>query len=142
MDERRKGLRGLLLRFSFAGARDVGARRRVSEGCGSELVVDSAAGEQRNETMPRKRPLSPTRCKGFAQRRMAEALPEIVDRFLLEAKLGSIAHTKALASLSGLDRIEVPVRGARMKRRGPSLTERLMQELKRGRERAESSSGA
>ena len=41
--------------------------------------------------------------QAIAQRRMAEALPEIVERFVTEAKLGSIAHAKALVALGGLD---------------------------------------
>jgi hypothetical protein len=69
---------------------------------------------------------------------MAEALPEIVDRFVREAKQGSIAHAKALAALSGLDQMEAPSGSAGVKaraaRRRRSLTEMLMQELKRGRE--------
>lgn len=132
--------RAAFLRFFCWGGRDVGARKRVEERVVNEPSVDREAKGQRGEANPRKRPLSPARCKGFAQRRMAEALPEIVDRFLREAKLGSIAHAKALASLSGLDRMEVPVRGTRGKRRGPTLTEVLMQDLQRGRERAGSPS--
>jgi len=65
---------------------------------------------------------------------MAEALPEIVDRFVREAKLGSIPHAKALAAWGGLDRAESPIENTRARRRRPGLTEMLMQELKRGRE--------
>lgn len=68
---------------------------------------------------------------------MAEALPEIVERFVREAKQGSIPHAKALAAMSGLDRVEAPAKGARVepgRRRQQSLTEKLLLELKRGRE--------
>ncbi len=66
---------------------------------------------------------------------MAEALPEIVERFVKEAKLGSIAHAKALVSLSGLDRAEAMETGRPARTGGGkrlSLTDRLIEELKRG----------
>ncbi len=84
----------------------------------------------------------PEQCRKFARRRMAEALPDIVDRFIREAKLGSIPHAKALAALGGLDKAESPIQTTRAKRRRPGLTEMLMQELKRGREADGESSSA
>lgn len=83
--------------------------------------------------------LRPKQCRDFARRRMAEALPEIVERFVREAKLGSIAHAKALSALSGLDRPDLVVTPARRHR--PGLSEMLLQELKRGREADDESSG-
>lgn len=82
------------------------------------------------------RPLRPKQCRSFAKKRMAEALPEIVERFVREAKQGSIPHAKALVALSGLDQVEAPNDGARERardRKRRSLTEMLLQELKRGR---------
>lgn len=73
---------------------------------------------------------------------MAEALPEIVDRFVREAKLGSIPHAKALAALGGFDRAEASIQDTRAKRRRPGLAEMLMQELKRGRAAEGESAGA
>lgn len=81
--------------------------------------------------------LRPKQCRKYAQRRIAEAFPEIVERFLLEAKQGSVPHAKALAALSGLDRVESPPVNVQTKNRGVrrnSLTEMLLQELKRGRD--------
>ena len=83
------------------------------------------------------RPLRPRQCRSFAKKRVAEALPEIVERFVREAKQGSIPHAKALVALSGLDQAEAPddaVRERARRRKRRSLTEMLMQELRRGRE--------
>lgn len=76
------------------------------------------------------RGLRPTQCRTFAQKRMAEALPEIVDRFVREAKQGSIAHAKALVGLSGIDKAEAASSETRRRRTG--LTALLLRELKRG----------
>lgn len=56
---------------------------------------------------------------------MAEALPEIVERFVEEAKKGSIAHAKLLTTLGGLDKAELVV----AKRRGKSMVALLMERL-------------
>ena len=49
-------------------------------------------------------PPKPKQCKTFTRARVAEALPEIVNKFVEEAKKGSIAHAKLLTTLGGLDR--------------------------------------
>jgi hypothetical protein len=64
---------------------------------------------------------------------VAEALPEIVERFVEEAKKGSIAHAKMLANLGGLDKGEMPVES---KRRGKSEVGKLLEKM--GREPEES----
>jgi hypothetical protein len=73
----------------------------------------------------------PKHCRTFTRAKVAEALPEIVDRFVEEAKKGSIAHAKMLTTLGGLDKVEAPVE---KKRRGKSpvakLIEKMMQEPK------------
>jgi hypothetical protein len=75
----------------------------------------------------------PKHCRTFTRAKVAEALPEIVERFVEEAKKGSIAHTKMLTALGGLDKSEAP---AAKKRRGKSavgkLIEKIMQEPKGG----------
>ena len=75
----------------------------------------------------------PKHCRTFTRAKVAEALPEIVERFVEEAKKGSIAHTKMLTALGGLDKAEAP---ALKKRRGKSavgkLIEKIMQEPKGG----------
>jgi len=70
----------------------------------------------------------PKHCRSFTRAKVAEALPEIVERFVEEAKKGSIAHAKMLTTLGGLDKAETP----EVKRRGKSavgkLIEKMMQE--------------
>jgi hypothetical protein len=71
----------------------------------------------------------PKFCRTFTRARMAEALPEIVERFVEEAKKGSIAHAKMLANLGGLDKGEVPETTKR--RRGKSAVEKLLEKMTR-----------
>ena len=72
----------------------------------------------------------PKHCRTFTRAKVAEALPEIVDRFVEEAKKGSIAHAKMLTTLGGLDKVDTP----EVRRRGKSavgkLIEKMMQEPK------------
>ncbi len=65
----------------------------------------------------------PKYCRTYARKRVAEALPEIVDAFAEEAKKGSVAHMKMLANLGGLDKGEMP---AVKRRRGKSVVRRLL----------------
>jgi hypothetical protein len=75
----------------------------------------------------------PKQCRTFTRAKVAEALPEIVQTFVEEAKKGSIAHAKMLTTLGGLNEGEFP---AEKKRRGKSsvakLIEKIMQEPKGG----------
>jgi hypothetical protein len=68
----------------------------------------------------------PASCKSFTRARMAEALPEIVKKFVEEAKKGSIPHAKMLSNLGGLDKSEMPAQ-----RRGKSSVRSLVEKLKR-----------
>ena len=70
----------------------------------------------------------PKFCRTFTRARVAEALPEIVERFVEEAKKGSIAHAKMLANLGGLDKGEMP---AESKRRGKSVVGQLLDKMAR-----------
>src|SRR5271170_4514563 len=70
----------------------------------------------------------PKSCRTFTRARVAEALPEIVERFVEEAKKGSIAHAKMLANLGGLDKGEMP---AETKRRGKSVVGQLLEKMAR-----------
>jgi hypothetical protein len=70
----------------------------------------------------------PKHCRTFTRAKVAEALPEIVDRFVEEAKKGSIAHAKMLTTLGGLDKTEAP---AEKKRRGKSAVGKLLEEMMR-----------
>ena len=65
----------------------------------------------------------PRYCRTFTRKKVAEALPKIVEAFAEEAKKGSVAHMKMLASLGGLDKGEMPVV---KKRRGKSVVRRLL----------------
>ncbi len=112
----------------------MGVRKRVKGRFVSEVGVGMEAEKHGEQRASGSRPLRPRQCLDFARRRMAEALPEIVERFIREAKLGSIPHAKALAAFSGFDKAGASIQHTRAKRRRPGLTEMLMQELKRGRE--------
>jgi hypothetical protein len=70
----------------------------------------------------------PMLCRTFTRARVAEALPEIVERFVEEAKKGSIAHAKMLTNLGGLDKGEAP---QEKKRRGKSVVGLLLEDLAR-----------
>ncbi len=89
--------------------------------------LDGAGGTQSTESKvsaaasPR-----PGNCRTFTRARVAEALPDIVGKFVEEAKKGSIAHAKLLASLGGLDKGEIT---ERKKRRGKSVVGRLLESL-------------
>jgi hypothetical protein len=68
----------------------------------------------------------PKQCRTFTRAKVAEALPEIVHRFVEEAKKGSIAHAKMLTALGGLDKAEMT---AVKKRRGKSAVGRLIEKM-------------
>ena len=69
----------------------------------------------------------PRYCRTYARKRVAEALPEIVERFVQEAKQGSVPHARALATLGGLDKGDVAPQVVR--RRGKSLGQQLLEEF-------------
>jgi acetyl-CoA carboxylase alpha subunit len=66
-------------------------------------------------------------CRTYTRNRVAEALPDIVEKFVEQAKLGSVPHAKALAALGGLDKGDVIP--AVVRRRGKSLGRQLMEEF-------------
>jgi hypothetical protein len=68
----------------------------------------------------------PKNCRTFTRAKVAEALPEIVERFVEEAKKGSIAHAKMLTTLGGLDKNETP---AVQRRRGKSAVGKLIEKM-------------
>jgi len=98
------------------------AGRFVREGldgdCGTQPAEKKNAG-----AAPR-----PKHCRTFTRAKVAEALPDIVERFVEEAKKGSIAHAKMLTALGGLDKGETL---AVQKRRGKSAVARLMEKMTR-----------
>ena len=65
----------------------------------------------------------PRHCRTYTRRRVAAALPEIVETFLEKAKQGSVPHAKALASLGGLDKGDVVPKVVRRKK---SFAEELL----------------
>jgi hypothetical protein len=69
----------------------------------------------------------PRYCRTFTRKRVAEALPEIVEKFVEQAKQGSVPHARALAALGGLDKGDVVPKVVR--RRGKSLGRQLMEEF-------------
>lgn len=70
----------------------------------------------------------PKYCRTFARARIAEALPQIVEKFTEEAAKGSIAHTKVLMKIGGLDVGDVAPPETR--RRGKSVIKVLLENLK------------
>jgi len=75
----------------------------------------------------------PKQCRTFTRAKVAEALPEIVQTFVEEAKKGSIAHAKMLTTLGGLDSArsskgETP---EVKKRGGKSAVLKLMEKMRR-----------
>jgi len=70
----------------------------------------------------------PRYCRTFTRARVAEALPEIVERFAEEAKKGSIAHVKVLMKIGGLDTGDVVPKAT--KRRGKSVIQALLENLR------------
>jgi hypothetical protein len=69
----------------------------------------------------------PRYCRTYTRKRVAEALPEIVEKFVQQAKEGSVPHARALAALGGLDKGDVAPKVVR--RRGKSLGQQLMEEF-------------
>lgn len=104
-----------------------GAERRAMERkrVGGRFVregLDGATGsESKGVVAPR-----PAYCRSFTRARVAEALPEIVERFVEEAKKGSIAHAKLLTNLGGLDKGDMPTA---KKREGKSVVRLLMDSI-------------
>ncbi len=93
------------------------------------------AGEGMNEVRVRRsgRGAEEKFCRTVARTRVAAAIPEIVERFVEEAKKGSIAHVKALTAIGGMDaalsREDVTPKTEGQPRQ--SLAGYLMKELKR-----------
>jgi hypothetical protein len=83
---------------------------------------EGAEGETKRVKAPR-----PKFCRTFTRNRLAEALPEIAERFVEEAKKGSIQHAKVLMRLGGLEGKDMPKPA---KRRGKSFAGRLLEEFR------------
>lgn len=103
-------------------------RKRVA---GRFVREDTAEGETepakvRAEKAPVAAP-RPKYCRTYTRKRVAEALPDIVKKFLEAAKAGSVPHAKALANLSGLDKGDVVPKVT--KRRGKSVAGLLLEAL-------------
>lgn len=71
----------------------------------------------------------PKYCRTYTRKRVAEALPVIVEKFIEEAKKGSVPHAKALANLGGLDKGDVVPK--MRKRRGKGMAGLLLEALKK-----------
>jgi hypothetical protein len=103
-------------------------RKRVAGRFVREETVEEEPGGAA-ETPVRTSAPRPKYCRTYTRKRVAEALPEIVERFIAEAKRGSVPHAKALANLGGLDKGDVVPKVK--KRRGKSLAGILLDELKK-----------
>jgi hypothetical protein len=97
-------------------------------GVGAEKVsVDVERSSGAESTAAKHGPPRPKYCRTFTRKRVAEALPEIVEKFVQQAKQGSVPHARALAALGGLDKGDVVP--AVVRRRGKSLGRQLMEEF-------------
>ncbi len=96
-------------------------RKRVAGRFAGENL-DGDGGARRAENGAPK----PKHCRTFTRAKVAEALPEIVQTFVEEAKKGSIAHAKMLTALGGLDKAEPP---AVKRRRGKSTVGKLLEKM-------------
>ena len=72
------------------------------------------------------RSLQTHQVQAYVRRQLADALPDIVEKLVQEARTGSIPHAKILFVLSGIDKRDVP-----QARRSESLAALLLKELKR-----------
>src|ERR1700759_422765 len=88
--------------------------------------LDGDGGVQPAEKKGTGGPPRPKHCRTFTRAKVAEALPEIVQTFVEEAKKGSIAHAKLLTTLGGLDKAEP---AATKKRRGKSTVGKLIEKM-------------
>jgi hypothetical protein len=100
------------------------AGRFVREGLDGDGGAE--AGAKKSGAAPR-----PKQCRTFTRKRVAEALPEIVETFVEEAKKGSIAHVKMLATLGGLDKVDKAEAHGPKKRRGKSAMTLLLETMSR-----------
>jgi hypothetical protein len=98
-------------------------RKRVA----GRFVAEEAEGEGGATKRVRVAAPRPKFCKTFARKRLAEALPEIAEKFVEEAKKGSIQHAKVLMKLGGLEGRDMPKPA---KRRGKSSAARWLEELR------------
>ena len=94
--------------------------------------VRETAVEGEGEALPERKALAgaprPKYCRTYTRKRVAEALPEIAEKFVEEAKKGSIQHAKVLMKLGGLDGNDVP---KPVKRRGKGIAGRLLDQLRK-----------
>ncbi|MEO6983464.1 MAG: hypothetical protein ABI072_10175 [Edaphobacter sp.] len=111
--------------------------RECAEGeDGVDVGVDARVEEKKAEVKPPR----PRYCRTFTRARVAEALPDIIEKFAEEAKKGSIAHVKVLMKIGGLDTGEVTPKAT--KRRGKSVVQLLLENLKEDAEVGAEQAGA
>ena len=118
------------LPFAFGGRME---RKRVK----GRFVNEGAVAEEEKESRvatPR-----PRYCRTYARKRVAEALPAIVEKFAEEAKKGSIQHMKILTKLGGLDQGETPVA---KKRRPKSIMAKLLEDFRKPQDEGRPRMGA
>ena len=104
------------------------AGRFVREGLDGDRGVQGFEKQDAGAKEAKAKAPLPKACRTFTRARVAEALPDSLERFVEEAKKGSIAHAKMLANLGGLDKGEQPVA---TKRRGKSVVGKLLDKMAR-----------
>jgi len=96
----------------------------------SESSNDDPHGSPEPPLAPAEKIRSPTpqNCRNFIRRKTADAMPDIVEAFVKEAKGGSVRHFASLAKVGGIDQKPAP---PPPQRRGKSLARRLLDEVER-----------
>lgn len=80
------------------------------------------------ETRQRKPP-SPRKCRDYIRRETANAMPNIVNTFVGQARKGSVPHFNALAKVGGFDQRSSSAEAPKRKRR--SLARQLLDEVEK-----------
>jgi hypothetical protein len=118
-------LTGLVRVGAWMARKRVAATGRFARESEAEETERLAAEAGRRVGAPR-----PKYCRVYARARFAEALPEISERLVREAKKGSVAHLKLLVQLTGLDQKQDVV-PRKQKKPGKSLEVILMEQWER-----------
>jgi hypothetical protein len=68
-------------------------------------------------------------CRTYTRKRVAEALPEIVETFLKKAKHGSVPHAREVMQMGGLVERNAAAQKVEVRWRGKSIAERLLEDV-------------
>ena len=83
------------------GSRPSSAKNRQKSGTDNSATKTENTEEQEKGKAPKKRPAS----LRVAARRVKQAIPDIVDRMVEEAKKGNVQHLKTVLQCTGVDKL-------------------------------------